>query len=258
MTTAPVLRVDGIGVTIGAKSILSEITLELSPGLVVALVGPNGAGKSTLLSVLSGELAPTTGTVSVGGRNLAELRHGERARLRSVLTQENAVSFPFTVREVVEMGRAPWQRRSTLLEDESAIDEAIEVTDIGHLLARRYPSLSGGEKARVSLARVLAQRTPIVLLDEPTAALDLGHQEDVMRVAQRLASTGCTVVVVLHDLSLAGAYADRIVLLHRGSMVADGAPAAALSEDLLGAVYGIEVEIVQHRGASLVVPVRIG
>lgn len=250
------LRAEGVGVTIGQRAILSDVTLEVAPGAVLALVGPNGAGKSTLLNVLSGELAPTAGTVVLGEKSVRALRHQERSRLRSVLTQENAVSFPFTVREVVEMGRAPWQRRSTLNEDEAAIAEAIEVTDIGHLLTRTYPSLSGGEKARVSLARVLAQATPIVLLDEPTAALDLGHQEDVMRVARRLARDGRTVVVVLHDLSLAGAYADRVVLIADGRIVADGSPATALTEELIGRVYGLQVEILQHTGGPIVVPIR--
>ncbi|MBO9577420.1 MAG: heme ABC transporter ATP-binding protein [Microbacteriaceae bacterium] len=256
MIATPSLRADRVSVDTGGRTILDDVTFEVVPGALLALVGPNGAGKSTLLGVLAGELAPSRGTVRLGERRLRELRHLERSRARAVLTQENAVSFPFSVRDVVEMGRAPWARLASLAEDEAAIDAAIDATDIRHLLTRTYPSLSGGERARVSLARVLVQDTPIVLLDEPTAALDLGHQEDVMRVARRLARAGRAVVVVLHDLSLAAAYADRIALLADGRLAAIGAPDAVLTPELIARVYRVDVDIVRHEGAPLVVPRR--
>lgn len=240
------------------RDILTAVDLEVRTGEVLALVGPNGAGKSTLLSVLSGDLRPSDGTVELLGRSVGSYRPLELARQRAVLSQANTVSFPFRVLEIVQMGRSPWLRTADLADDEQAVAAAIEATDIGHLLGRRFTSLSGGEQARVSLARVLAQATPIVFLDEPTAALDLRHQEEVMRVARRLAAEGRAVVVVVHDLSLAGAYADRIALLDRGRLDAVGSPTEVMTADRVGRVYGLDVQI--HRlGASdrpIVLPLR--
>jgi len=245
-----------VGVVIDGATILGGVSLEIEPGEVLALVGPNGAGKSTLLATLSGDTRPSSGSVQLEGRDIHSYRHLELARLRSVLTQENQVSFPFSVSEVVEMGRAPWARTPSNLDDESAVAEALRVTDVAHLAARRYTSLSGGEKARVSLARVLAQRTGTVFLDEPTAALDLRHQEDVMRTAADLAAAGVAVVVVVHDLSLAGAYADRIALLADGSLRAIGAPDEVITAELVGEVYGLPVEVQSHGGRPVVIPLR--
>jgi len=245
-----------VGVVIDGATILGGVSLEIEPGEVLALVGPNGAGKSTLLATLSGDTRPSSGSVQLEGRDIHSYRHLELARLRSVLTQENQVSFPFSVSEVVEMGRAPWARTPSNLDDESAVAEALRVTDVAHLAARRYTSLSGGEKARVSLARVLAQRTGTVFLDEPTAALDLRHQEDVMRTAADLAAAGVAVVVVVHDLSLAGAYADRIALLADGSLRAIGAPDEVITAELVGEVYGLPVEVQSRGGRPVVIPLR--
>lgn len=248
----------GVGVRRDDREILSDIELEVRTGEVLALVGPNGAGKSTLLSVLSGDLSPAKGTVELDGRPIGSYRPLELARRRAVLSQANVVSFPFRVLEIVQMGRSPWIRTAELADDQAAVLEAIEATDIAHLLGRRFTTLSGGEQARVSLARVLAQRTPVVFLDEPTASLDLRHQEDVMRLARELAAVGRAVVVVVHDLSLAGAYADRIALLDHGRLDAVGAPAEVMTADRVGRVYGLEVQI--HRvGASdrpIVLPLR--
>lgn len=247
-----------IGVTIDRATLLTDVNLDIRGGEVLALVGPNGAGKSTLLGVLSGDRTPAEGQVEYDGRDVATLKHLELAQLRSVLTQEYSVSFPFRVREVVEMGRSPWARVADIDHDEEIIDKALSATDVTHLVDRRFTSLSGGEKARVSLARVLAQSTPVVFLDEPTAALDLRHQEDVMRVARELAAEGRAVVVVLHDLSLAGAYADRIALLADGRMVTVGTPAEVLTADLVRDAYGLEVQILHQpeTGRPIVLPVR--
>ena len=223
---------------------------------MLALVGPNGAGKSTLLSVLSGDRKPDSGTVTIDGRELGSIRHGELARLRAVLTQENSVSFPFRVSEVVAMGRSPWARSLESRDDVAVVNEALEVTDVAHLGDRRYTTLSGGEKARVSLARVLAQHTPVVFLDEPTAALDLRHQEDVMRVARSMAEDGRAVVVVLHDLSLAGAYSDRMALIAHGALDAIGTPSEVLTAERVERVYGLAVELRDVGGHPVVVPRR--
>jgi iron complex transport system ATP-binding protein len=245
-----------VSVTLDGRAVLTDITLEVHPGEVLALVGPNGAGKSTLLSVLSGERHPDAGTVTLDDRPLSAYSPLELARKRSVLTQENTLSFPFRVREVLEMGRSPWARTPQLDDDERALAAAADRADVGALLDRRFTELSGGERARVSLARVLAQDTAIVFLDEPTAALDLRHQEDVLRVARELAAEGRAVVVVLHDLSLAGAVADRVGLLDAGRLVALGPPGKVLTASGLSRVYGVKVEVFERDGTLLVVPLR--
>lgn len=250
------LRLDAAGVTLGGRAVLEGVTLEARAGEVLALVGPNGAGKSTLLGLLSGERRPDTGTATLDGRPLHEFAPLELARRRAVLTQDNAVSFPFRVREVLEMGRSPWARTPQLADDRAALEAAAAQADVSHLLDRRFTELSGGERARVSLARVLAQSTGIVLLDEPTAALDLRHQEDVLAVARELAAAGRAVVIVLHDLSLAGAVADRVGLLGAGRLVALGPPAEVLTASRIGEVYGVEVEVLERDGTLLVVPRR--
>ena len=251
MITATDIAVDLDGVTV-----LDGVTLEVVAGEVLVLVGPNGAGKSTLLGVLSGDRRPARGSVTIDGRELGGIRHAELARMRSVLTQENGVSFPFRVAEVVAMGRAPWGRLPEGDDDEIAVIEAMDAADITHLAARRYTQLSGGERARVSLARVLAQRTPVVFLDEPTASLDLRHQEDVMRIARTLSDAGRAVVVVLHDLSLASAYADRLALVSAGRLEAVGSPAEVLTVERVERVYGLPVELHLVAGRPVVVPLR--
>jgi iron complex transport system ATP-binding protein len=250
------IRAENVSVTLDHRPVLTDITLDVLPGEVLALVGPNGAGKSTLLSVLSGERHPDAGSITLDDRPLASYSPLELARRRSVLTQENTLSFPFRVREVLEMGRSPWARTPQLADDDRALARAAERADVAGLLHRRFTELSGGERARVSLARVLAQDTGIVLLDEPTAALDLRHQEDVLRVARELAADGRAVVVVLHDLSLAGAVADRVGLLDAGRLVALGPPAKVLTASGLSKVYGVKVEVFERDGTLLVVPLR--
>lgn len=247
-----------VGVTIDGTDILTGVTLDIRAGEVLALVGPNGAGKSTLLGVLSGDSRPTTGQVLFDGVDIHSMKFLELARKRAVLTQENAVSFPFRVQEVVEMGRSPWGRTPDYENDRSAVVEAMQTTDVLHLAGRRYTSLSGGEKARVSLARTLAQHTDTIFLDEPTAALDLRHQEDVMHTARELTREGKAVVVVLHDLSLAGAYADRIALLAGGQLMTVGAPAAVLTAELVEQAYGLSVQIMSQpeTGRPIVLPLR--
>ena len=250
------LRLDAVGVTLDGRPVLEAVTLEVRAGEVLALVGPNGAGKSTLLGVLSGERRPDAGSVTLDDRPLQEFAPLELARRRAMLTQENVLSFPFRVREVLEMGRSPWARTPQLADDERLLAAAASQADVTHLLDRRFTELSGGERARVSLARVLAQDAGIVLLDEPTAALDLRHQEEVLGIARSLAAAGRAVVVVLHDLSLAGAVADRVGLLANGRLVALGSPAEVLTASALSDVYGVEVEVISRDGTLLVVPLR--
>lgn len=241
----------------GGRPVLRDVSLEVLPREVLALVGPNGAGKSSLLGVLAGDLGVAEGEVELGGRPIGSWAPRELARQRSVLLQANDVSFPFRAAEVVEMGRSPWAGIATLADDATALARAVAQADVEHVMGRPYTTLSGGERARVSLARVLAQDTQVVLLDEPTAALDLRHQEEVMAVARDLARAGRAVVVVLHDLSVAAAWADRIAIIDAGRLVARGRPVDVLTEDRVLEVYGIAVHVVRTPdGHVAVVPRR--
>lgn len=255
MTTA--YRVSAAAYRTGSAQILSDISLEIEYGRVLGLVGPNGAGKSTLLSLLAGDLRATQGSVELDSRPIADWSPRSLARRRAVLLQSNAVSFSFTGRQIVEMGQAPWLG-TPRGDDEEAVNAAIALTDATEFADRGFPTLSGGERARISLARVLAQDTPVLLLDEPTAALDLGHQEDVLRIARGLAAEGRAVVAVLHDLSLAAAYADDLAMLHHGRLVAYGTPAEVLTPERIEDVYRTAVRIIPDpdTGRPLVLPQR--
>ncbi len=248
----------GVTVDLGGRRILDRVDIEVAAGEVVALVGPNGAGKSTLLGALTGDVAVTAGEVRVAGRLLGEWSGPELALRRSVLPQAVTVTFPFTVREVVEMGRAPWVPVDGDDRGEEVIERVLHECDVAHMAHRQLPTLSGGERARAALARVLAQEAPVLFLDEPTAALDLHHQELVLGLARARAEVGVAVVVVLHDLALAGAHAHRIVVLSEGRVAADGPPAEVFDEKLLSAVYHHPIEVLAHprTGAPLVMPRR--
>ncbi|MFT4288870.1 heme ABC transporter ATP-binding protein [Nocardioides sp.] len=251
------LSVKDVSVEIGPARILDGVSLRIEAGEHVALVGPNGAGKSTLLAVLAGDLAPSRGEATLDGVDLAAWKYLALARHRAVLTQEHRLAFGFRAGEVVAMGRAPWARTPREDDDETVVADALRRTEIEQLRDRVFPTLSGGEKARVSFARILAQETPLVLLDEPTAALDLRHQDQVLAQARRLASAGHAVVTVIHDLSVAAAYADRICVLADGTVAADGTPEEVLRPELIGRVYEHPVDVLHHQGRLLVVPRRL-
>ena len=237
-------------------TVLADVDLELEPGELLAIAGPNGAGKSTLLRLLAGDRAPATGTVELGGSSIAGLPRRELARRRAVMPQHTSIGFGFTVRQVVEMGCHPLRASYDGVED--VVGEALARTGIPHLADRSFRTLSGGEQALATFARVLAQCTPVLLLDEPTASLDLNHQERVMRIARGVADGGGGVVVVAHDLNLAAAYADRICLLHRGRVVTTGTPWATLQAPILEDVFGQRMLVTPSPddGSPLVVPVR--
>ncbi|NGN64269.1 heme ABC transporter ATP-binding protein [Streptomyces sp. A7024] len=245
-------------VRLGGRMVLDGVDMSVSAGEVLALVGPNGAGKSTLLAALAGDIAPEEGEIRIAGRPAAAWSAPELALRRAVLPQAAAVSFPFTVADVVRMGRAPWSGTPAEDEDDTAVASALSATELTDYADRPFTALSGGEKARAALARVLAQHTDLLLLDEPTAALDLRHQELVLRLARARAAAGAAVVVVLHDLGLAAAYADRAAVLHEGRVAAAGPPAEVFDEALLTKVYRQPVEVFPHpeTGALLVLPKR--
>lgn len=250
------LRAHRVGVRVGDRALLDGVSLSIAPGEVVALAGPNGAGKSTLLRVLAGDLTPSSGDVTLDGRPLASFRARELALRRAVLPQQTLMQFAFAAREVVAMGRHPHAARRDAPDDEPIIAAAMLRTETAPLAARAYPSLSGGEQGRVSLARVLAQEAPILLLDEPTAALDLRHQQATLAIARELASDGAAVLAVLHDLNLAAAYADRVALLAGGRLAAIGRPWEVLTAETLSALFEHPIAIVPHpaRDCPLVIP----
>ncbi|MEV0018921.1 heme ABC transporter ATP-binding protein [Streptomyces tendae] len=249
---------EGLRVRLGGRPVLDGVDVEVRAGEVLALVGPNGAGKSTLLGALAADVPAAEGSVSIHGRPVAGWSAHELALRRAVLPQSASLSFPFAVEEVVRMGRAPWAGGDREDEDEAAVTEAMARTEVTGFADRPFSALSGGERARVALARVLAQRAPLLLLDEPTAALDLRHQELVLRLCRERARAGDAVVVVLHDLALAAAYADRVALLRSGRIAAGGPPAEVFAEGLLSEVYDQPVEVFPHprTAALLVVPRR--
>lgn len=246
------IEVRDVSLALNGVTLLDRVTLSCASGSVTALVGPNGAGKSTLLSVIAGDLPPDRGAVEICGRPLARLSVRELAQLRSVFPQGAGIRFGYRVEEVVAMGRAfrdlPPER------DAAVIGSAMDRAEIGHMAWRDAQTLSGGEQARVTFARVIVQQTPVVLLDEPTAALDLRHQERVLAGARAMAAEGATVLAVLHDLNLAAAHSDRIVLMERTRIAAQGSPAEVLTAEAIGRVYRQRVCILTHpeRGCPVV------
>ncbi len=244
------LDLDTVHVTIGGARLLRGVALGVRPGEVVAVVGPNGAGKSTLLKVMAGEQVPTEGAAVLDGRPLAAWAPDDLALRRAVLPQHSALAFGFTAFEVAMLGRMPHAARAA--EDEAAARRALEAAGVAHLAERRYPTLSGGEQQRVHLARALAQldgsatEARYLLLDEPTASLDLAHQHAVLRLARAHAEAGGGVLVVLHDLNLAAQYADRLAVLRDGRLLAEGPPADVLDPALVRAAFDVPVVVLPH------------
>lgn len=248
-----VMRAVGVSVEISGRRVLDGIDLSVHAGEVLVLVGPNGAGKSTLLSVLAGDRSPTSGRVELDGATLASWPVAERARRRSVLTQSNEVSFPFLTADIVRMGRAPWRGRVEAERDDEAIGEAIAAGEVAAFADRPVTGLSGGERARVAFARSRAQECAIALLDEPTASLDIRHQHRVLARTRERAVAGGAAVVVLHDLGLAAAYADRIAVLDNGRIAAVGTPREVLEPGLLTRVYRHPIDVIDGPRSTLLV-----
>lgn len=259
---APLLDISGVTVTYypGGREIIAlrDASFSLSTGEVVGLVGPNGSGKTTLIRVVTGVVRPESGHVTIAGRDIAHLRQVELARLIAVVPQEPSLPPAFTALACVLMGRTPHLR---LLQNEGASDleaarRAMLATDTWSLADRLLGELSGGERQRVVVARALAQETPILLLDEPTAHLDLGHQASVLDLMRRFArDERKAVLAVVHDLTLA-ARCDRLVMLRKGCVVATGSPGEVLTTARLRDVYGVTVEVFPHptTGRPVVAP----
>ena len=253
------LRLEGVRFAYGAREVLAGVTVEVGPGERVAVVGPNGAGKSTLLRVASGHLTPSAGRVLLDGRDLAGLPRREAARQVGGMASEESHDFPFTVRESVALGRHPWRGafRPPSAADREAVEGALAVAHLVDLAERPLPSLSSGERQRAALARSLAQGAGLLLLDEPTAHLDLGHQVRLLDVVRaHVEGSSRAALAVLHDLNLASAWATRVVLLHAGTVLADGAPRDVLTGTRVAEAFGAEVHLVAHPegGPPLLVP----
>ncbi len=238
------LAASDLQISLQGRTILSGVNLTLQSGQFVGLVGPNGAGKTTLLRALAALVVPTAGHVALDGHDLALMNRDERARCIAALFQGAGVGWPMSVREIVALGRLPHRRAFAGLSegDESAVRRAMEWTDVTHLAERHEPTLSSGERMRALLARALAVEAEWLLADEPVTALDPVHQLDTMALLQAVARGGTGVVAVLHDLTLAARFCDRIIVLAGGRLVADGSPDDALNDVLLARAFGVRAQ----------------
>ena len=239
-----------ISFAVGRSQILDQVSVQINHGEVMAICGPNGAGKSTLLRMMSGENKPTSGTVLIKDKNIGDWKPEQLARMRAVLHQESYLSFPFTVKEVVQLGRFPYKNSSN---NEQVIESCLQQVGMWSRQDRKYTTLSGGEKQRVHLARVLAQleekdsEEKILMLDEPTSSLDIQHQESTLHIATRYAKQkNHCVIVVLHDLNLAAAWADRILFLRQGKALCEGSPEEVLTPQIIEDIYGLRTHILPH------------
>jgi iron complex transport system ATP-binding protein len=254
------IDVRGASFSYGARRVVDGATFTVGEGELVGLVGPNGAGKSTLVRLVAGLAAPSSGSVRLAGLDPHAAPRRAVARACALVPQEPRVPWPFTVREVVLMGRAPRQGLLAIADrlDEGAVEGALAACDLVDLADRRLDALSGGERRRVFFARALAQEPRVLLLDEPTAFLDLAHQVLAMRMARVAARGGLSVLAVLHDLNLAAASCDRLVVMSAGRIVADGGPADVLTAARVREVWGVDVWRGSHgaTGAPVVLPVE--
>ena len=250
------LTAQGLNVELAGRRVLNDISLSLSPGHLVALVGPNGAGKTTLLRALAG-LLPSDGAIHVGGEPLSSLSLRQRARRFAYLPQGHIVHWPLPARDIVALGRYPHGATDPARlspKDTEAVLRAMRATDVVEFSDRRVTELSGGERSRVALARVLAVEAPVILADEPTASLDPRYQLDVMKTLRAAADQGVLVIVVTHDLGLAARFADTVLVLSEGRLVAQGAPAAALSQQVMADVFRISAFRAEFERAAVIVP----
>jgi len=250
------IRIEAAGVTLGRHKVVEGVTATLEGGALIGIIGPNGAGKSTLAKAILGLLPLSTGRVSIDGREVGAIDRPTVARTIAYLSQGQTLHWPISVERLVGLGRLPHLAPLSRIEpeDADAIERAMRRADVGHLRSRVATELSGGERARVMLARALAVEAPALLVDEPLASLDPGHQIEVMDLLRAQAGVGTLVIAILHDLSLAARYCDRLILLDRGRPVADGPAAEVLTEERLASVYGVNAWIDWSGPSPLVLP----
>jgi iron complex transport system ATP-binding protein len=256
--TRPVshLRISGLQCRRGGRIVLDSIELQLQSGSVTAVLGPNGAGKSTLLSCIAGLLRPERGAVELDGTSLLSLPAMQRARRIAFLPQTPEIAWAVDVQTLVGLGRIPFQGISSDADDHAAIVRAMEKTEVAQWADRAVTTLSGGERARVLLARVLAGESDWLLADEPFTGLDPSHQFEAAELLRSVADQGGGVVLTIHDLTLAARIADRVVILDEGCIVADGAPQAALTPQILRDVYNIDAQWLDGNGATPMIAIH--
>jgi iron complex transport system ATP-binding protein len=249
---APILAAEALSVRLGGMRAVDGATLALQRGEIVALVGPNGAGKTTLVRALAG-LQPAEGEITLNGRALASYSPRERARTIAYLPQGHVFHWPMSVAAIVALGRHPHGDAfsSPAAGDGAAVGRALAATGIESFAARAVTTLSGGERARVALARALATGAQILLADEPTASLDPRHQLIVMDLLRQAARGGGTVLAIVHDLTLAARFADRVLVMDNGRIVAEGAPEQALSAARIAQIFGVEADVLETRDGHI-------
>ncbi len=240
------IQVDHVELSFGDVSVLDGIDLCVEPGELVAVVGPNGAGKTTLLRVINGILEPDRGAVRLDDARVRAMSAKAVSRTLATVPQDTHVGFSFRAEEIVEMGRTPHRSRLDWSDDADPVTEALERTETTHLRDRRVDDLSGGERQRILLARALAQEPDALLLDEPTASLDINHQVQVLSLARELVEEGRAALAAIHDLDLAARYCDRLLLLHDGRIAARGPPENVLRDGTLGDAFETETAVTRN------------
>ena len=249
------LRIQSASLKSGKILRVDNISLTCEPGYITALLGPNGAGKTSVLKLLSGEIKADSGELLLNDRHLHDWRPVERARMLACLPQQSTLNFPFTVEEVVLMGRIPYDTGDR--HDREIVRQTLQAVDGWELVDRNYTELSGGEKQRVQLARVLAQvwqpnvidgqiQNRVLLLDEPSSSLDIAHQQILLKIVQEMAAQSVAVVIVVHDLNIAFCCAHRLVLMSKGHLVAQGSADEITKGNLLESVFGVGLELITH------------
>jgi len=249
-----ILHVEKVSFAFEDRMLVQGVDLDCAAGEVLGLIGPNGAGKSTLLKLIAGILAPSEGSIFLNGKPLAAMSGVERARAIAYLPQEGEVAWPVAVETLVSLGRLPHRLAFSESGTAPAVTRALSRVDAQHLRHARADRLSAGERARVLLARALAAEAKLLLADEPVAALDPLHQLQVMETLRNEAKSGAAVIVVLHDLTLAARFCDRVLLLDRGKRIAAGKPDQVLTPTLIGSIFAIEAHVGTHGGESFVLP----
>jgi iron complex transport system ATP-binding protein len=256
MTEDAIVTAQGLNVKLAGRRVLSDISLALASGHLVALAGPNGAGKTTLLRALAG-LIPSEGEIHVRGVALSSLGLSERARRFAYLPQGHLVHWPLPARDIVALGRYPHGAIDPARlkpKDAEAVLRAMQAADVVQFIERPVTELSGGERSRVALARVLAVEAPVILADEPTSSLDPRHQLDVMQTLRAAANNGALVIVVTHDLGLAARFSDTVLVLSEGRLVAQGPPGKALSEQVMGEVFRVSAYRAEYQSKIVIMP----